>query len=84
MAGAQPDLEAVRAVRDAVPLSIPVLLNTGARQDNVAQFLAIADGVIVGSGLKRDGGTWNPVDPGRVREFMSAVRGVDTADAGVA
>jgi predicted TIM-barrel enzyme len=30
--------------------------------------------VIVGSGLKVDGRTWNPVDPARVAAFMQAVR----------
>ena len=32
------------------------------------------DGVIVGSDLKRDGGTWNPVDRERVRRFLAAAR----------
>ncbi|MCX6048019.1 MAG: SgcQ protein, partial [Chloroflexi bacterium] len=50
-------------------------LNTGARPDNIAEFLTIADGVIVGSALKVDGYTWNPVDPQRVKAFMEAVRG---------
>jgi hypothetical protein len=38
------------------------------------RFLEVADGVIVGSGLKVDGQTWNPVDPARVTAFMEAVR----------
>lgn len=74
MAGSQPDLAGVRAVREAVPPEIPVLLNTGARADNIDEFLTCADGVIVGSHLKRDGYTWNPVDPERVASFMSAAR----------
>jgi hypothetical protein len=53
-----------------------VLLNTGARPDNIQRFLAVADGVIVGSALKVDGYTWNPVDPARVRAFMAVVREV--------
>ena len=52
---------------------IPVLLNTGARPDNIADYLSIADGVIVGSALKIDGHTWNPVDPKRVKTFMTEV-----------
>jgi membrane complex biogenesis BtpA family protein len=74
MAGSQPDIEALRSVRAAVPPELPVLMNTGARADNVAAFLSVADGVIVGSGLKRDGNTWNAVDPDRVRAFMRAAR----------
>jgi len=53
---------------------VPVLVNTGARIDNIRQFLAVADGAIVGSSLKVDGYTWNPVDPARVRAFMDAAR----------
>jgi predicted TIM-barrel enzyme len=37
--------------------------------------LDIADGVIVGSDLKRDGYTWNPVDPERVERFIAAALG---------
>ncbi len=72
-AGAEPDLETVREARAAVGGEVPVFMNTGARAENVERYLAEADGVIVGSGLKVDGGTWNPVDPARVSTFMDAV-----------
>jgi predicted TIM-barrel enzyme len=49
-------------------------LNTGARVDNIRRYLRVADGVIVGSSLKLDGYTWNPVDENRVKSFMSEVR----------
>jgi membrane complex biogenesis BtpA family protein len=75
MAGAEPDLEQLREAKAAVG-DVPVLLNTGARVDNIARFLAVADGVIVGSSLKEDGHTWNPVDPRRVAAFMAEVRRV--------
>jgi uncharacterized protein len=74
MAGAEPDLSTLREAKDAVGGGVPVLMNTGARADNIARFLEVADGVIVGSGLKVDGQTWNPVDPARVTAFMTAVR----------
>ena len=48
------------------------LANTGAKSSNVASFLEAADGIIVGSDLKRDGYTWNPVDADRVKSFMQA------------
>jgi predicted TIM-barrel enzyme len=51
-----------------------VFVNTGAKSTNVAEFLTVADGAIVGSDLKVDGGTWNPVDPERVARFMEAAR----------
>lgn len=74
MAGSQPDVEAVAAVRESVPEEVPVLLNTGARAGTIAAFLQHADGVIVGSALKVDGYTWNPVDPERAADFVRAAR----------
>lgn len=75
MAGAEPSASTLAEVRAAVPAEIPVLLNTGARADNIAGFLEVADGCIVGSGLKVDGYTWNPVDPARAQAFVRAARG---------
>lgn len=75
MAGASPDLSLLKSVRDAVPTDIPVLLNTGARAATIAESLTVADGCIVGSALKIDGYTWNPVDPARADEFIAAARG---------
>jgi uncharacterized protein len=74
MAGAEPDFSLVKEAKDAVGSETPVLLNTGARIDNIQQFLGVADGVIVGSHLKIDGKTWNPVDPQRVKAFMAKVK----------
>lgn len=73
MAGAEPEVSGLREVRDAVNADVPVLLNTGAKADNIEAFLEIADGCIVGSHLKVDGGTWNPVDPARVARFVATV-----------
>jgi len=41
---------------------MPVLANTGVREETVDKILSIADGVFVGTSLKQDGITWNPVD----------------------
>lgn len=76
MAGVEPDISLLKEAKQAVGEQVPVLLNTGARLDNVQRFLEVADGVIVGSALKVDGYTWNPVDPARVKAFMAAVREV--------
>jgi hypothetical protein len=75
MAGSEPDIAALREARTAVPPEIPVLVNTGSKSTNIAAFLEVVDGCIVGSDLKVDGYTWNPVDPERVRRFMEAARG---------
>jgi membrane complex biogenesis BtpA family protein len=69
-AAALSDLEAVKT---ALP-ETPVLANTGVRHETVRDVLAVADGCIVGSSLKVDGHTWNPVDPARAAEFMRLVR----------
>ena len=51
-----------------------MLANTGVKHATVADVLQVADGVIVGSSLKRDGNTWNAVDPERAADFMRIVR----------
>lgn len=74
MAGTEPDLSLVREAKEGVGDTVPVLVNTGTRVGNIAKFLSVCDGAIVGSSLKVDGYTWNPVDPDRVQAFMAAVR----------
>ena len=63
----------LRAAKTAVPQT-PVLANTGVQADRLAEILAIADGVIVGTSLKVDGVTWNPVDPSRALHFMETAK----------
>jgi membrane complex biogenesis BtpA family protein len=65
----------LREAKAAVPQT-PVLANTGVRVECLADILAVADGVIVGTSLKVDGITWNPVDPARARQFMDTARQV--------
>lgn len=79
MAGSEPRLDALQEAKLAVGDSVPVLVNTGAKETNVRDFLAVADGVVVGSSLKVDGGTWNPVDGDRAARFMAAARDVHRA-----
>ncbi|MDP9244211.1 MAG: SgcQ protein, partial [Chloroflexota bacterium] len=44
------------------------------RADRIAEIFGVADGVIVGTSLKVDGQTWNPVDPDRAHRLMDAAR----------
>lgn len=81
MAGEQPAITSLTEAKKAVP-DTPVFVNTGAREDNVGEFLQIVDGVIVGSSLKEAGYTWNAVDPSRVESFMHQVR-VARAESGI-
>jgi uncharacterized protein len=64
----------LKRVRDAVP-EAPVLVGSGVSADSVAELLSVADGVIVGTWLKREGRVGNPVDPARVRQLVDAARG---------
>jgi len=73
-AGMEPELDTIKEVKDAVGDMVPVLLNTGGKAENIQKFFTVADGVIVGSSLKVDGYTWNPVDAKRVKQFMDAVK----------
>ena len=66
-------LSEIEAVKAVLP-DTPVLANTGVRHETVADVLAVADGCIVGSSLKVDGDTWNPVDPARAADFMDRAR----------
>jgi uncharacterized protein len=64
--------EELRTIKAAT--SLPVLVGSGTTAANVAEILAVADGVIVASSLKAGGVWWNPVDPDRARLFMAAAR----------
>lgn len=77
IAGAEPAIDVVREAKEAVGEEVPVLVNTGAKSSNIAAFLTVADGAVVGSDLKVDGSTWNHVDPDRVRRFLLAARSRD-------
>jgi uncharacterized protein len=72
MAGVEPDFSYLEQIKEGVE-SVPIFLNTGAKIENVARYLEVADGVIVGSALKIDGHTWNPVELDRVKRFMEQV-----------
>jgi membrane complex biogenesis BtpA family protein len=74
MTGQAVSLDDLRVVKAAVG-DLPVVANTGVRPGNVAEILAVADAAVVGTALKADGVTWNPVDPERVKSFMRAARG---------
>jgi membrane complex biogenesis BtpA family protein len=65
------DLERVRAACPKTPL----LVGSGITRTNVKDYLANADGFIVGTSLKADGNVSRPVDPKRVAELARAVRG---------
>ena len=63
------DLELARAAAG----DTPVFIGSGANWDNVGELIRYADGVIVSSSLKRKGKIEEPVDPIRVRQFVTAM-----------
>ena len=72
-AGVPFEMSDLRLAKDAVP-DTPVIANTGVTADRVAEIFAVADGAIVGTSLKVDGITWNPVDRDRAVRLMDAAR----------
>lgn len=67
-------LEDLRRVRAAVP-DRRILVGSGAATKNIRELLREAGGVIVGTGVKVNGKTENPVDADRAREFVRAAGG---------
>jgi membrane complex biogenesis BtpA family protein len=63
--------DVVRAGK-AVP-DFPVLVGSGVNEANITELLSVADGLIVGTSLKEDGMTTNPVDVARVGQLMALV-----------
>jgi len=70
--GDQATREEISTVKGATDL--PVVVGSGVTEANVGAILALSDGVIVASSLKRDGVWWNEVDPERVKRFMDRAR----------
>ena len=75
--GQSPDIEKVREAKRLAKR--PILIGSGSTIENVASLLEFADGIIVGTGLKKDGVMENAIDPVRVRQFMDQVRPVREA-----
>jgi membrane complex biogenesis BtpA family protein len=71
--GQSADLQDVERVRRACPKA-KLFLGSGVTAENVRDYLGFADGVIVGSSLKRGGRLANPVDSKRVAALVRAMR----------
>jgi membrane complex biogenesis BtpA family protein len=79
MTGSAPPLDKVRRAKEAA--TRPILMGSGTNAENIADFMQYADGAIVGSSLKVDRRTENPVDPGEVQRYMAAVKAVRESKA---
>ncbi len=63
----------VKRVRSAVP-DVPLLVGSGVTSETVAELLSVADGLIVGTHVKRGGDVRQPVDSARVEKLVAAAR----------
>jgi hypothetical protein len=71
--GKSASLEDVLEVK-RLELGVPVYVGSGITEGSVKEFLAISDGVIAGTALKRGGLTSNPIDRERALRFVKAAR----------
>jgi len=74
MTGDAPDVAKVREAKHLAG-DRPIIIGSGADSRNIAAFMQVADGVIVGSSIKCGGDIAEPVDEARVRQFVAAARG---------
>jgi membrane complex biogenesis BtpA family protein len=74
LAGAEAPLAALEEAQASVGDRVPVIVTTGVTHDSLPIYIPRFDGVVVGTSLKVDGYTWNPVDPERAARFMKRAR----------
>jgi len=67
--GSPPSPTKVEKVKKAVPHT-PVLVGSGVNENNITQYLQICDGAIIGTSLKIDNKTENPVDFRKVKKLV--------------
>ena len=70
--GLSPDKDDLQKARRVTQL--PVLIGSGMTPENIAQYLPLADGFIVGSYFRKDGKFLERLEPERLDRFMKAFR----------
>lgn len=70
--GESPDHRELRRVKKAA--HVPVVIGSGMTPENIASYLPLADGFIVGSTLREGGEFLGRLDPGRLEKFVAAFR----------
>src|SRR5262245_58463835 len=63
----------VKRVRSAVP-DVPILIGSGVTAETAAELLSVANGLIVGTSVKRGGDVRLPVERTRVEKLVAAAR----------
>jgi uncharacterized protein len=72
--GKKTDPAKARRVKAAAP-DLPLFIGSGTTAETIRDFVAIADGFIVGTSLKVDGVASNPVEVVRVKALVEKLRG---------
>ncbi len=72
--GARTDIADIKRAKSAVP-DKPILVGSGATVETIHALLAVCDGAIVGTHIKREGRSENPIDPDQAAAFVKAARG---------
>ena len=75
-AGLPPEQAHFKKIKESFP-EIPLLLGSGSNKDNIADLLPYADGVIVGTTIKKDAYLYNPIDYDRAQALIEAARKVN-------
>lgn len=74
-AGLPPEQAHFKKIKERFP-DKPLILGSGANRDNIKDLLPYADGVIVGTTIKKDGYLYNPIDRKRAEEFIKAAKSI--------
>jgi membrane complex biogenesis BtpA family protein len=61
-----------------IATKLPVLIGSGMNVDNIADYLPLADGFIVGSSFRKEGKFLEKLDPERLNNFMDLFMAVRT------
>lgn len=71
--GKETSIEEVRKVKEVLP-EFPVFVGSGTNKNNAKELFRYADGAVVGTSVKIDGVSDNPVSIERVVDFMSLMK----------
>ena len=71
--GQPTSIDDIKAVSEAVP-DRPIYVGSGATPETAKELLTVAHGIIVGTAIKEEGITMNPVDPKRAEAFVQAIK----------
>ncbi|WXG40616.1 MAG: BtpA/SgcQ family protein [Candidatus Freyarchaeum deiterrae] len=67
--GMEADINKIKKIKEKIPES-KVLAGSGVNKNNLQKYLTLCDGIIVGTALKKNEITENPVDPAKVKDFV--------------